>query len=149
MTIFKASRAVLPFSSTAAKANGLLEFQETSQLSLSTGRVTLSACDTANGKLEGEEGIDGQAGAFLLAGAKSVVGALWNVDDSETRSLMKNFYLYLAQGQDKASALQQAKLDSFGDPDLAQQPRSFEGPIMQLLVAAGRSAVARGVHLHL
>ena len=44
-------------------------------------------------------------------GAKSVVGALWEVDDSATRSLMKNFYSHLAQGQDKASALRQAKLD--------------------------------------
>jgi CHAT domain-containing protein len=73
--------------------------------------VTLSACDTANGKLEGEGGIDGLAEAFLLAGAKSAVGALWEVDASATRSLMKNFYLHVAQGQDKASALRQAKLD--------------------------------------
>jgi len=90
---------------------GLLEFQEIAQLSLSADLVTLSACDTASGKLEGEEGIDGLAEAFLLAGAKSVVGALWEVDDSATRSLMKNFYLHLAQGQDEASALRQAKLD--------------------------------------
>jgi CHAT domain-containing protein len=67
--------------------------------------------DTANGKLEGEEGIDGLAEAFLLAGAKSVVGALWDVEDSATESLMKAFYSHLARGQDKASALRQAKLD--------------------------------------
>jgi len=73
--------------------------------------VTLSACDTAIGKLEGEERIDGLAEAFLLAGAKSVVGALWDVDDSATESLMKAFYSHLAQGQDKAFALRQAKLD--------------------------------------
>ncbi len=73
--------------------------------------MTLSACDTANGKLEGEEGIDGPAEAFLLAGAKSVVGALWDVEDSATKSLMKAFYSHLAQGQDKASALRKAKLD--------------------------------------
>jgi CHAT domain-containing protein len=91
--------------------DGLLEFQEITQLSLSAVLVTLSACDTANGKLEGEEGIDGLAEAFLLAGAKSVVGALWDVDDSATESLMKAFYSHLAQGQDKAFALRQAKLD--------------------------------------
>jgi len=68
-------------------------------------------CDTANGKLVGEEGIDGPAEAFLLAGAKSVVGALWEVEDSATGSLMKAFYSHLAQGQDKAFALRQAKLD--------------------------------------
>ena len=91
--------------------DGLLEFQEITQLSLSADLLTLSACDTANGKLEGEEGIDGLAEAFLLAGAKSVVGALWEVEDSATKTLMKAFYSRLGQGQDKASALQQAKLD--------------------------------------
>ena len=80
--------------------------------------MTVSACDTATGKPEGEEGVDGLTEAFLLAGAKSVVGALWEVDDSATDTLMKNFYAHLASGEDKASALRQAKLDylrTFGD----------------------------------
>jgi CHAT domain-containing protein len=89
----------------------LLQFREIVQLSLSAELVTLSACDTATGKLEGEEGIDGLTEAFLLAGAKSVVGALWNVDDSATDTLMKDFYAHLANGEDKASALRQAKFD--------------------------------------
>jgi CHAT domain-containing protein len=91
--------------------DGLLQFQEITQLSLSADLVTLSACDTATGKLEGEEGVDGLAEAFLLAGAKSVVAALWDVDDSATDTLMKDFYTHLAEGEDKASALQRAKLD--------------------------------------
>jgi CHAT domain-containing protein len=40
-----------------------------------------------------------------------VVGALWDVDDSATDTLMKDFYAHLANGEDKASALRQAKLD--------------------------------------
>jgi CHAT domain-containing protein len=91
--------------------DGLLQFREITQLSLSADLVTLSACDTATGKLEGEEGIDGLAEAFLLAGAKSVIGALCDVDDSATEALMKDFYTHLAHGQDKAVALRQAKLD--------------------------------------
>jgi CHAT domain-containing protein len=91
--------------------DGLLQFPEITQLSLSADLVTLSACDTATGKLEGEEGIDGLAEAFLLAGAKSVVGALWNVDDSATDTLMRSFYTHLASGEDKASALRHAKRD--------------------------------------
>jgi len=88
-----------------------LKFQEITQLSLSADLVTLSACDTANGKLGGEEGIDGLAEAFLLAGAKSVVATLWEVDDSATKYLMRAFYSHPAQGEDKSSALRQAKLD--------------------------------------
>ena len=96
-----------------AKSNddGLLQLREIVQLSLSADLVTLSACDTATGKIEGEEGSDGLAEAFLLAGAKSVVGALWDVDDSATEALMKDFYRHLAEGEDKSTALRQAKLD--------------------------------------
>ena len=91
--------------------DGLLQLREIVQLSLSADLVTLSACDTATGKIEGEEGSDGLAEAFLLAGAKSVVGALWDVDDSATETLMKDFYRHLAEGEDKSTALRQAKLD--------------------------------------
>lgn len=49
--------------------------------------------------------------AFLFAGAKSVVGSLWNVDDSATELQMKQFYVHLAQGEDEAAAHRQAKLD--------------------------------------
>jgi CHAT domain-containing protein len=91
--------------------SGLLQLREITQLSLSADLVTLSACGTATGKPEGEEGIDGLSEAFLLAGAKSVVGALWGVDDSATDTLMKGFYTHIAKGEDKASALRQAKLD--------------------------------------
>ena len=62
-------------------------------------------------KARRRRGIDGLAEACLLVGAKSVVGTLWDVEDSATESLMKAFYSHLAQGQDKAFALRQAKLD--------------------------------------
>jgi len=91
--------------------DGLLQAREIARLSLNADLVTLSACDTATGKSEGEGGITGLAEAFLLAGAKSVVGALWSVDDSATEALMKDFYAHLANGEDKASALRHAKLD--------------------------------------
>ncbi len=96
---------------TKSNEDGLLQLREITQLSLSADLVTLSACDTATGRLEGEEGIDGLAEAFLLAGANSVVGALWDVDDSATDTLMKGLYTHLASGDDKASALRDAKLD--------------------------------------
>ena len=99
--------------------DGLLQLREIVQLSLSADLVTLSACDTATGKIEGEEGSDGLAEAFLLAGAKSVVGALWDVDDSATETLMKDFYRHLAEGEDKSTALRQAKLDYLKRGDLS------------------------------
>ena len=63
------------------------------------------------GKIERKRGGGGLAEAFLLAGAKSVVGALWEVDDSATKALMKDFYRHLGEGRDKSTALRLAKLD--------------------------------------
>src|SRR5271157_2050093 len=98
--------------------DGLLQAREIVRLPLNADLVTLSACDTAKGKLQGEEGNNSLVQAFLLAGAKSVVAALWEVEDRSTEALMKHFYTHLSEGMDKASALRQAKLDllkEFGD----------------------------------
>ena len=91
--------------------DGLLQVREIAQLRLDADLVTLSACNTATGKLEGEEGIIGLTQAFLFAGARTVAASLWPVDDASTEFLMKRFYIHLAQGEDEASALRQAKLD--------------------------------------
>ncbi len=91
--------------------DGLLQVREIVNLPLNADLVTLSACDTGKGKLEGEEGEISLVQAFLVAGARSVVAALWNVDDASTATLMVRFYTYLAKGEDKAAALRDAKLD--------------------------------------
>ncbi|MGC1657457.1 MAG: CHAT domain-containing protein [Candidatus Acidiferrales bacterium] len=91
--------------------DGLLQVREIVQLKLNADLVTLSACNTATGKLEGEEGIIGLTQAFLFAGARTVASSLWPVDDASTEILMTRFYTHLAQKEDEASALRQAKLD--------------------------------------
>jgi hypothetical protein len=95
--------------------DGLLQAREIASLPLTADLVTLSACDTAKGKLLGEEGNASLVQAFLLAGARSVVAALWEVEDRPTGTLMKYFYTHLSEGMDKASALRQAKLDLLND----------------------------------
>ena len=96
---------------TRSEDDGLLQAREIAQLPLNAELVTLSACDTAEGKLQGEEGTASLVRAFLVAGAKSVVAALWSVDDLSTVALMKQFYAHLARKEDEASALRNAKLD--------------------------------------
>lgn len=91
--------------------NGLLQIPEIMRLHFDADLVTLSACDTGVGKVEGEEGITNLAEAFLVSGAKAVVASLWSADDTFTSDLMKRFYTHLAQGEDKATALRAAKLD--------------------------------------
>src|SRR3984893_12713919 len=91
--------------------DGLLQVHEIIRLRFSADLVTLSACNTGVGKLQGEEGVTNLVEAFLVSGAKSVVASLWSADDTFTLALMERFYTHLAEGQDKAAALRQAKLD--------------------------------------
>jgi CHAT domain-containing protein/tetratricopeptide (TPR) repeat protein len=95
----------------ASSDNGLLQIPEIMRLHFNADLVTLSACDTGVGKVEGEEGITNLAEAFLVSGAKAVVASLWSADDTFTSDLMKRFYTHLAQGEDKATALRDAKRD--------------------------------------
>jgi tetratricopeptide (TPR) repeat protein len=74
--------------------------------------VTVSACDTARGKLVEGESTESFGGAFLDAGAKVVVASLWQVGDRATSRLMHGFYSGLANGDSVAAALRQAKLKS-------------------------------------
>jgi CHAT domain-containing protein len=95
----------------SSRDDGLLQVWEITRLHFNADLVTLSACDTGVGKLEGEEGMTDLADAFLVSGAKAVVASLWSADDTYTLDLMERFYTHLAEGQDKAEALRQAKLD--------------------------------------
>jgi CHAT domain-containing protein len=78
--------------------------------------VTLSACETGLGKLSGGEGYLGFSQALFLAGARSLVLSLWQVDDTATALLMTRFYENLLGTLDKtvkpmpkADALAEAK----------------------------------------
>lgn len=94
-----------------SQEDGLLQAREIAELELNADLVTLSACDTGVGRLQGEEGIASLQRAFLVAGAKTTVATLWNADDTFTAVLIKQFYKNLAVGMDKGSALREAKLD--------------------------------------
>ncbi len=54
--------------------------------------VTLSACHSGLGRPSGGEGHVGFAQAFFLAGARSLIVSLWEVDDRATSLLMTRFY---------------------------------------------------------
>jgi CHAT domain-containing protein len=94
-----------------AVEDGLLQTREINSLRLNAELVTLSACDTGVGRLQGQEGMANLVRAFLFAGSRSVVAALWDVDDTFTAALMKRFYANLALGEDVGRAMQHAKRD--------------------------------------
>jgi CHAT domain-containing protein len=71
--------------------------------------LTLSACETADGSDRAPLGI---AGAAMKARARSVMGALWQVEDTAAQTLMQKFYEGLLQrSTSKAEALRRAQLE--------------------------------------
>jgi hypothetical protein len=72
--------------------DGRLTAAEMRRWDLDADLVTLSACETGLGKRAGGEGYLGFPQALLLAGARSVVLSLWQVDDTATALLMTRFY---------------------------------------------------------
>lgn len=81
--------------------------------------VTVSACETDAGKSVAGEGEQNFTGAFVAAGAKSVVASQWKVDDRATAELMIRFYQRLAEGLGKAEALRHAKLAFLHSPPVS------------------------------
>src|SRR5262249_32003191 len=78
--------------------------------------VTLSACRSGLGRQGGGEGFIGFAQAFFLAGSRSLLVSLWEVDDRATSLLMARFYQNwlgrrpgLGRPLSKAEALRKAK----------------------------------------
>jgi len=72
--------------------------------------TTVSACDTARGKLIRGEGVEAFSRAFLAAGSAATITSLWRAPDQSTADFMKQLYYYLARGQSKSEALRSAKL---------------------------------------
>lgn len=89
--------------------DGALTVGELYDLRLNADLVTLSACETALGKVANGDDVVGFTRGFLYAGASSIVSSLWMVHDEATSVLMQAFYDNL-QSFNKRKALRQAQL---------------------------------------
>ncbi|MCL5743732.1 MAG: CHAT domain-containing protein [Acidobacteria bacterium] len=110
-TVFPDRAALVLLSDPRMGEDGFLQASEVVQLNFDADLVVLSSCDTAVGPLQGQEGIANLSRAFILAGARTVISTLWQVNDSSSIFLMKRFYARLLEKRSAASALAAAKRD--------------------------------------
>ena len=85
----------------------LLTMENISQVQLRAKLVVLSCCHSAEGHISAE-GVVGIARAFLGSGARSVLAALWAIEDEATEQFMSRFYENLVRGDGASESLQQA-----------------------------------------
>jgi CHAT domain-containing protein len=79
--------------------------------------VTVSACYSAGEPPYSSEGLVGLSWAFLRAGARNVIAALWDASDASTEQLMDKFYDELEKGAPPDAALRAAKLSLLHNRD--------------------------------
>lgn len=84
--------------------------------------VTISACNGVGSRNYSGEGLVGLSWAFLRAGARGVIAALWDVNDTSTATLMDRLYSEMSKGKDPAAALRDAKLALLHSGTVYQKP---------------------------
>ncbi|XP_044169311.1 tetratricopeptide repeat protein 28-like, partial [Acropora millepora] len=86
----------------------ILKMSDVQAANLRARLVVLSCCHSGRGRVMEGEGVFGIARAFLAAGARSVLVALWAIDDKATMVFMKSFYQHLSEGKTASAAVQQS-----------------------------------------
>ena len=95
------------FNGTPQEQDYLLTMGEISQVCLTAKLVVLSCCHSADGQIR-SEGVVGIARAFLGSGARSVLVALWAIQDEATEQFMSRFYEHLVRSESASESLHQA-----------------------------------------
>ena len=84
--------------------------------------VTISACHGVGSRNYSGEGLVGLSWAFLRAGARGVIAALWDVNDASTATLMDHLYGEMNKGKNPGVALRDAKLALLHSGTVYQKP---------------------------
>jgi CHAT domain-containing protein/uncharacterized protein HemY len=117
------SRLVMSQSGVGEHEDGMLEAWEIMKLDIHAEMAILSACDTAQGRVAGGEGMIGLAWAFFVAGCPTTVVSQWPIEVNSTTELMVEFHKKLkpgiegrSSGVSKAEALRTAVLKLMKSP---------------------------------
>jgi CHAT domain-containing protein len=115
---FRNDRPELSYLVLAPEPEGsTLRARDIAELDLSALRlVILSACATHAGHDARNAGFAGLSHAFLDAGARGVLGTLWEADDEATAGFMQRVHMAMAAGRSPAAALRNAQLGMIDSP---------------------------------
>lgn len=92
--------------------DGVLTAEEVSALDLGGAEwAVLSACETGAGDIAAGEGVLGLRRAFQMAGVRTVIMSLWELDDDAARDWMAALYRLRGEGRSTAEAVRGACLD--------------------------------------
>ncbi|XP_044166132.1 tetratricopeptide repeat protein 28-like [Acropora millepora] len=86
----------------------ILKMSDVQAANIRARLVVLSCCHSGRGRILKGEGVVGIARAFLAAGARSVLMALWAIDDKATMVFMRCFYQHLREGKTASIAVHQS-----------------------------------------
>ncbi|MEP5728182.1 MAG: CHAT domain-containing protein [Sulfitobacter sp.] len=117
-----------------ARNDGLLTTQEIAALDLDAEFVILSACNTASGNAQNQEGLSGMAAAFLFAGAQSLLVSHWPVYSDAAVDLTTRSFKAMDADPNlaRADALRQAMLAVLDNPNATarQSHPAYWAPFM-------------------
>jgi CHAT domain-containing protein len=89
---------------------------------LNADLVTIASCYGSGTKVYFGEGLVGLSWAFLRAGARHVIAAQWEANDTSTPLLMSMLYSEIKEGADPIVALHDAKLKLLHTKGILRQP---------------------------
>lgn len=94
-----------------------LKTYEVYSIPLKAKMVVLSSCNSGSGYLYSGEGILSLARGFLYSGSKSIVMAMWEIEDRSGTEIVKGFYDNLKKGYSKSSSLRKARIQYLNKSD--------------------------------
>ncbi len=104
--------------------DGILTAEEVAAMDLDgTDLAVLSACETGLGEVKDGEGVYGLRRAFQMAGARTVISALWPVSDKVTAEMMSR--IHQSDGENLAETMREiqlAKIDALRESKQADHP---------------------------
>ena len=104
-------RTAVVLSPGGAGQDGLLQAREIANLDFGGQVVVMSGCSSTGGEHLDGEGVLGLARSFFIAGARTVVGSLWPLEDREAAELVSEFASHLARGLSVSAAMAEAQRD--------------------------------------